>query len=1011
MIEGASQIRAYLEGLTSRERRLLLLRAGFQAGAAVLLSLSLAALALSFGGGRWVAVGLLASVALGLGVTGLLWPLRSAWRPAADPLVQARRVEALLPELDHRLVTAVDVEVNPASAGTFSRSILGAIVAEAAGLALIVPPAAVIPDRPARQAGAGLALLLALTLVGGGWLPVGPIDALAVAFGRGLGAVLLENAGPPSDDDARVVVGDIVIRYTYPAYTGLPPMEVPNSDGTIHAPPGTVVDVSGRSAVPFTAAALSVGEEEPIDAVLVDGRDVRARFTVTVDGEWRFLFFSGGAVQRSADFRIFAEADAPPEVSVSAAPSAPVAVDQPVGLRWSAQDDFGLEHIAVQVTRADGSVREVELRRPADQPRDLRGTLAVTPGELGLAPGEEATLKVLAFDAQPGGGTQMGESPEVKIKVGAAKGRGKNLVGYYERLRDAMIPALGDFLEEPLLPARDAEGMNRWVQGARGRLDAVVELRRAQWGGQPSAGLDGELVDKVVEAAARLFRFTLTTWESGSGRRVTAADEERFRALHSEEIKALEQAIYLLDTLVGRVAMQELADRVSDLADEARELAGLADDAGAAELLARLDQLERLMKAIAKAAERLDNHMGEYVNAQISQTQALTSEIRKAISEGRMEDARAMLQQLAEQVDQMAENIQSQASGGADQGDELKKAYDEAMKELEALEADQRALAEKLEADRERYGESMSEQMKLWADLDRLSAQADAQAKLGVGAVGDGAGWRASSITWLERLSGAATGVADAVRARDVEGAADRVARARSPMRMARASVEDEQRRARLAGEKVPEGVPAAARGVQGANGALEEMARLLDQLSEMKSDESPEMQRAARELANQQSDLEQRRQSAGKKVERVERAMPTADGSASGAIQQAGEAMGRAEEALREGQASAGEGHQLDAANRVGEARDNLQQQMQQMQQMQQAARNMRKKSGEGEGEQHGPEDQGMSAADDLALPPPEDFPSPEAYRQGLLRGMEASVPEEYEALKKRYFEDLVRQ
>jgi uncharacterized membrane protein YccC len=138
---------------------------------------------------------------------------------------------------------------------------------------------------------------------------------------------------------------------------------------------------------------------------------------------------------------------------------------------------------------------------------------------------------------------------------------------------------------------------------------------------------------------------------------------------------------------------------------------------------------------------------------------------------------------------------------------------------------------------------------------------------------------------------------------------------------------------------------------------------------------------------------------------------MPTADGSASGAIQQAGEAMGRAEQALREGQASAGEGHQLDAANRVGEARDNLQQQMQQMQQMQQAARNMRKKSGEGEGEQHGPEDQGMSAADDLALPPPEDFPSPEAYRQGLLRGMEASVPEEYEALKKRYFEDLVRQ
>ena len=43
--------------------------------------------------------------------------------------------------------------------------------------------------------------------------------------------------------------------------------------------------------------------------------------------------------------------------------------------------------------------------------------------------------------------------------------------------------------------------------------------------------------------------------------------------------------------------------------------------------------------------------------------------------------------------------------------------------------------------------------------------------------------------------------------------------------------------------------------------------------------------------------------------------------------------------------------------------------------------------------------------------MPQPEEFRTPEEYRRALLEGMEGEVPEEYRALKKRYFEELVNQ
>ena len=56
---------------------------------------------------------------------------------------------------------------------------------------------------------------------------------------------------------------------------------------------------------------------------------------------------------------------------------------------------------------------------------------------------------------------------------------------------------------------------------------------------------------------------------------------------------------------------------------------------------ARLDQLERLMGRMAELAKRLDEgSLKEFVNSRSEEARSVMDEIRKAVAEGRLDDAR-----------------------------------------------------------------------------------------------------------------------------------------------------------------------------------------------------------------------------------------------------------------------------------------------------------------------------------------------------------------------------------
>ena len=306
-------ITRYLDRLKRRARWLLASAAVVRAVTALALVSLAAGLALSYGVKLTTVAVTVASVGVLVVSTSALWPLRGRWTVSQSRQHQARQVEARLPGLRGRLITVVDRFDEP---GDCAPGLLARAARHAEQATTLVRPSDVLTARPVQRLTAISVLIVGVVSIFGQRLPVGPMDAWGVLLGGSSAAYRMADA-TSAEDAAPALVGDISLRYVFPAYTGLEPKEVPNSDGTIIAPPGTTVQIHAKTATPFQAAAVQVNEFEPIDARLSGGRDLTANITVEQSGTWKILLFEDRAVTMSSSFELRVEADAPPVVVMS----------------------------------------------------------------------------------------------------------------------------------------------------------------------------------------------------------------------------------------------------------------------------------------------------------------------------------------------------------------------------------------------------------------------------------------------------------------------------------------------------------------------------------------------------------------------------------------------------------------------------------------------------------------------------------------------------------------------
>jgi len=911
-------------------------------------------------------------------------------------------VEARLPGLRGRLVTVIDRFDAP---GDYAEGLLARAANHAARATGLVSPADVVSARPLQRLGAcAAAAVLTISLVGQR-LPVGPVDAWGVILGGSSAAYRLADA-TSEEEAAPALVGDITLRYVFPAYTGLEPREVPSSDGTIIAPPGTTVQIQAKTATPFQAAAVQVGDLEPVDARLVGGRELTASITVERSSTWTILLFEDKTVTSSKPYELRVEADAPPVVVMSETGQSVVPVDAPLGLSWNVTDDYGIVRVSIEL-EADGEVTDYVRREPIDAALELYGVERTTPRELGLSPGDTVTLRVVAVDNDRLSGGNRGESEPLVLEVLGPRGYGKNLTRYHQKLRDVLLDALADFLEEPVPPADSREAMISWAGSAPERLDPVKAVIEEQWGSVGSSGIDGELTRDVFEASSRLFRFTLTTFDrpaDAGGRQLVRSDLNTFAELHEGAVVTLETAAFVLDSMLREVGVAELARQAKKVASTAESLSAQAqesDDADA--LLAALDRLTRQLSQLQRAAAQLsDDALSAFANSSLNQASGLMDEIRSTIARGDLENAKAMLETLADQLAQFAESLDERQQRSEQQDNELSERFEALMKDLELLAEDQEILATELAQAQEALGSDFTERMSLWAKLDPLAAEFEENGQSAISGVGDGREWPSYVIRQITDLAGLAAGSRDSVMARDVDGATRRILEVGRDLPYVQRFVE------RLSTRATPPDGQSVVDGHLKRMATLQaEMMSILDDLQTEPADSNPELADATRSLSERQAILSEAQRELSSEVQLVENALPVATGEAGESMGQAGEEMQQAQGAVEMGYAMSAEGHQRRAVDKVRETREHLQQAMEKQSQMQQSMAQMRGERGGQSGDQHG---EGPSSSEP-DIPAPELFQTAEAYREALLEGMAGDVPKEFETLKRRFYEDLVRQ
>jgi hypothetical protein len=1006
----SERIRSFLAAL----RRRLLLRAaletaGFGAAALVVALLVLAATAASVGpAGFWPTLTAIALAGLVLGAlaAGVARPARAM----RDDRAAARRAGALVPALASDLLSSIELrDLSGATDTAASPALVRAFHADVARSLEPIDPRRLVPLRPAT---------LAL------WALVGAVGALvaAVTFSPRLVQGLRTLVHRPSLFEGAAVslepiVSDVRVTYTYPAYTGLPPRTVDGSTGDLVAVKGTRVRLEARPLRSARRALLLVGdagERGEIPVTLV-GSALVAELTLVESGTYRFWLQPtlGRAVREGAGHRLAAEADAAPRVEIQGpADKLELETPRPLEVGYNASDDFGLGLVELVYRVGAGPEQRLSLR-DAHGARTAQGRTLWDPSTAGPVAGERIGYRIEARDRDDVSGSKVGSSRTLTVLIRNPR---ESIEDRIERQRDVLEKLVGDLADRvELSPQATPDGRPRAEApaGADAALARVGVWARLHESEEAHLALLGRLIDDdrregslgkplraafagIADRLERVLRDETTALGEARARPTTAA-LGKLDALSVAHTAELERDVLLLDDLVGRQRLEDLANLGKELTDAHQRLQDLLNrykatkdeslrrqlEREARELRARIGDLAQKiaalkqrndvpeewrnlpdLKAVAERARKLDDML----------ERGDTGDLSKALSE-LGDDLRGLRQMLDENVDGF----------GGERFPQENRAVAELMKKVGDLEGDERALeketqalAEKQEAEVQRrmHGQLEDFLKKEGEKLDKLKQ------RLSSVEAGDPESALAEDV---ERARESAKQVARLLAERDLaeaKGEAERAAGSldRAADHLQEGAVVDPKRRKKPADADRAEKT---AEAVGEARGLAQEIADDLDKLLPRASETmSPAEREQARQQGERQGALGERTDEAAGEAARKLGKMPGLE-KAEGELRGAAKQMKQAAEMLRRSESKSAAIAERDAADRLGKLRDSMQE------------RSM---------------GAGKPKHDPVRIPGADESAAPRAWRQELLDAMKEKAPERFRDDVRRYYEELVK-
>jgi hypothetical protein len=617
----------------------------------------------------------------------------------------AARIERAAPGLGGRLVSAVEFEaaVRDPAAWPFSaeltREFLNRVDAELPDVEL----SRICTTRPLGRAFFLLASAFVLT-------------AVAFAAAPGGASHLFRLRPPPAPPPAAALAArKFTVHYEYPAYTGLATHTVEDSDGTLAALKGTHATLTIRfnRRVEDPAIRLSSGEAVPL-SVDPAGEIASAVLVLTTPGTYRIeARLPDGTAASLPEAPIRIVSDAPPGVRiVSVSPPADdrdvieIEPDGLIELRFQASDDFGLSQARL-LGQAPGQDEPRELARNA-----LTGSLA--DGKLSLAlaekraelPGPAFRLWIEADDNDTVSGPKTTRSRVLTVRLLTPERRHDRVLAYQRLLLHEMLQLLADQLESrPTTDPNVFESLQRRLASRLARTIQAGETCLAHLRPDPLADYNAyKAIERMTDRRRAEFyrrgRVLLSAARHG-GRSLPDQFLADLAPDDAADTKALEADVLLLDDLIRTQEMASIAKIGKELAASRKQMEELIEKLKDGtltpelrrEVRRRIEELERRIAELTRRMAALARELpSQFVNpdalprAQADKIASLQQEIRKALAEGREEDALRLAAELSRVLESslqsMSQGMEQWADGSFGQGMEAMRRIEQSLREI-----------------------------------------------------------------------------------------------------------------------------------------------------------------------------------------------------------------------------------------------------------------------------------------------------------------------------------------
>lgn len=455
-------------------------------------------------------------------------------------------------------------------------------------------------------------------------------------------------------------------------------------------------------------AITPIGEAARV-VVELPGRHVEAKrggerfvasFVADTDGPLE-IYVESVRGERRVDHRsrsISVQLDQPPRASLIDPEDDLVVEDrQPVLLRHSASDDYGVEELTLIIKLPNGEhLRRAILAPSHESKSDFYGETELRMEEFSLAPADAVTIWLEAKDGNRVDGPGVGRSEVRTLTLASEITRRRDRIVELEQLLNTLLSALAARLEQPV---------PKGLEEARRRRNASMVPYRGVMSLLANVGehRGPRTIPLLLDMRKRLERAGKRE-EAAYRSALQASDRVRFeKAIVAE----LEKDTLIVADLISEARLNDAAEIAREMQQLRQEIASLIGELRRGQtpelqraLMAALDRAERRLGALREQLRQAMQYVpGEFVNRQAQQanksTDALRS-VREALAAGDLDAAEAALTKLDQTIDAMTQALaQSEDSLVEARFGPRERALMKATDTIRDLEVEQKRMADK----------------------------------------------------------------------------------------------------------------------------------------------------------------------------------------------------------------------------------------------------------------------------------------------------------------------------